>query len=136
VTLESKVQQQWPIGINIDALVVLDFNADRVLASVEILIPFELWEHKNVSVPQGKLLRGALKLARPYAIPSSFSMTCPQLCIYNGRDQDCLLIFGQCGTRVSIVNLSDYCRAIISNDNLIGFVFDLPEQVKPMRFSC
>ncbi|GIW90145.1 MAG: hypothetical protein KatS3mg109_0577 [Pirellulaceae bacterium] len=135
VTLDSKVQQQWPIGVNIDALVILDFNADRVLASVEILMPFELWEQRDFPVPQGESVQGVLRLARPCIIPSSFSMTPPRFFVYASRDENGLLMFGEYGSRILLVHLSEYCRAIISDNNLVGFFFDLPKRAKRIRFT-
>jgi hypothetical protein len=44
LTIESPVERPWPFGVNIDGLVLLELDDERVLAAVELLILRVRWK--------------------------------------------------------------------------------------------
>lgn len=46
-TLETELLRTCPIGVNIDGMLMLDFDEDRVLAGVELLLPMSGWKGKT-----------------------------------------------------------------------------------------
>jgi hypothetical protein len=129
VTLGSIVPQQWPFGVNIDNLIILDFNAQRILASVEILVPRELWSNDNLLALSQERYEGALILANRWSktnnimIPSTFALYTTM------NEEKGVVLFGDVSTP-TLVRLSAECKAIVEGISLVGFLFDLPKQAR------
>jgi hypothetical protein len=47
VVAESDLKRPWPYGVNIESLVLMDFDENRVLAHVEVLVRRSLWRAAN-----------------------------------------------------------------------------------------
>jgi hypothetical protein len=133
VTLDSLILPPCPYGVNIDNIIILDFNSHRMLASVEIGIPRKLWESNEPPILPATVQEGSLTLANPEIENSNF-MIPPEFAVYTTPDrQTGVLRFGKFDTPSILVQLSVACQAIVSASKLVGFLFELPEGARKIR---
>ena len=123
VTLDSRISQEWPFGINIDNLIILDFNSKRILSSVEVLKPRRLWKKASVESIDAKRQSGCLALADDNPKKSRFFMPEEINVVLDIDRTIAQLVFGALVPPLVAVRLSPKCEAIVSSGNLVGFVF-------------
>ncbi len=113
----------WPIGVNIDTTVILDAGPDRILASVEVIFRRELWsmEHDFVAPEVGAAadieIREEALIDPDYFIPVNVST--------NAARSAARVMFGTLSEGAVSVELSEHCLALVEDDRLRGFYFDL-----------
>lgn len=124
VTLDNRIHETWPFGVNIDNLVILDFNKNRVLASVEILIPYRLWKRRALPLLHAKSERGSLMLPEIDSEKTIFVLPDCLEVYLEANTQIAQVAFGTFEEPLLVVTLSETCTAIISRGELlVGFRF-------------
>lgn len=122
---QSANESPWPYGINIDNLLILDFNADKILSSFELMLPTTMWPEGNLS-KLTQIGEGALKLRGD--VDTSRYIEENVLVKVNKQTNLVELRLGN-GAGGSLVQLSNQCYAILNGDNLVGFRIDLSENL-------
>jgi hypothetical protein len=118
--LESGFLRPCPHGVNIDGL-ILDFDENRVLASVELLAPMSAWKGKMaVTQPPSRL--GDIHLGGDLAGSSQFDWP---VVVSKDVQQDTARISFDEGDFDRAVALSDAASALVRGDRLIGFWFSV-----------
>lgn len=123
VTLDSPVAREWPFGVNFDNLVILDFDVDKILASVEILVPRKKWKKTKIKAANADV-SGCLALpgeppTTQFVVPDNVSI---------GLDPDTNLAqiaLSKIPGGAEVVRLSTKCSALVSNKRLLGFTFNI-----------
>jgi hypothetical protein len=119
LTLASAVPRECPHGVNIDGTLILDFDEEKLLASVELIAPMSAWKGKaGVAQPLGKtgdiLLGESLSgsVQRDWSVLVSKDVQRDMARIsFGAREFD------------RAVALSDTVSALLHNDRLTGFWF-------------
>ncbi|MEM4725184.1 MAG: hypothetical protein QXP01_09250 [Candidatus Hadarchaeum sp.] len=133
IVMDSPVKQPWPLGVNIDNLVILDFNPDAILASVEILTPRKLWKRRVVSVFPEHEQEGSIRFLATRGLGSYFLLP-PQFTVYSSLDERVgVVLFGELDGETVGVRLSAGCLALVCLGNLVGFIFDMPPEARKRR---
>ncbi len=124
--LVSEPSRSWPYGVNVDNLMILDFDADAILSHVEILIPVARW---HVEDPFPALPRTRQSADVRLAQPSRHAFITSQVLGRTNTDRSSAIItFGLLRNESKAVELSSLCHALIEEDYLIGFAVCLKSQ--------
>lgn len=124
LSVESSVERAWTYGLDIDGRIIFDLDANRVLASFELLIPRSRWKRELSSEPWPEVSRaGDLQFRQETVAAKSFSS--PLLVQANRELDDVLIKIGSQESDRRIM-LSDFCVAYVVRDELVGFRIRIP----------
>jgi hypothetical protein len=120
LVLRADPLRSCPFGVTIDGCLILDFDADGLLAGVELILPMRAWKGKADTAPpdaaDGNILLAAREEASaPHAGPVTVSKD-----MQTGAAR---IDFGDGHDRA--VRLSERCSALLLGDRLTGFWFRL-----------
>ena len=119
LTLESALPRVCPHGVNIDGTVMLDFDADRVLALVELIAPMISWKGTaGVAQPLGR--PGDIRLAE--SISRHVEYDWPVVVTKDVQRDMARISFGSPDFNRAVA-LSDTASALLLDDQLTGFWF-------------
>lgn len=115
-----------PIGVNVDALVLLDALADGTVFDVEVLAPRAAWRSQQQGLnPPAVAQAGSIVISDPG--PSIYvSRLSPRFTI-DGRSR-LHLELEPMGSETKWVALSPGCFALLNEDVLAGFLIQLPSE--------
>ncbi|HZF95104.1 MAG TPA: hypothetical protein VEZ20_09555 [Allosphingosinicella sp.] len=114
--LSSPFKRSLPHGINVDALIILDFDAEKRLAKVEILEARRHW-HKKLCWPLSeKVIEADLKI-----VDCSKPDRLIELAIWIGAEGKRVDVRIGSGSPDRLVRLSDSVLAVMDRKRLIGF---------------
>ena len=125
--LESSVERAdgWPIGVNIDNLLILDADSEGTLANVELLIGRSLWEVVEPAPKQPHVSMNAdLKLYAEKPGRGRFV----ELPVAVKTDKDrarALITFYQARGQLEAARLSNRVAALLEGNILVGFYVSL-----------
>lgn len=118
LAVQSNVQRPWPFGVDIDGRLVFDLDDQRVLANFDLHVPKSRWTRGPVETfPSAQ--PGDLIFSLETVQKKSFSLP---LSIRTDSEAKYLRVeFGSIEPNRAI-GLSDVCVALLSSDQLVGFV--------------
>jgi len=124
LAVESHLQHEWPYGINIDNLIILDITETRLLANVEVHMPRRLWKHVDpFPDPPNSRLQADLHLSQQAIEQKFFTVN---VAITTNTDRSKVLIrIGNAPPEETGVELSEHCTALVAEHTLVGFRVDL-----------
>ncbi len=125
LTIESPVERPWPFGVNIDGLVLLDLDDERVLAAVELLIPRSRWK-KVDALPTWPLFKKRSDLILKPDVVATKMHRLPVSVVADKLGKDVLISFGSLEPD-HWVHLADNALAAIRDGELQGFRIRLLE---------
>lgn len=124
LAVESRLQQQWPYGINIDNLIILDITETRLLANFDVHMPRRLWKQVDpFPDPPNSRLRADLHLSQQ-AIEQKFFTEDVEITTNTDRSK-VLIRIGNAPPEETGVELSEQCTALVAARTLLGFRVDL-----------
>ena len=125
LTIESPVDRPWSFGVNIDGLVLLDLDDERVLAAVELLIPRSRWK-KVDELPTLPILKKQCDLLLKPDVVAKKLHRLPVTVLVDKSGRDVLISFSS-QEPDHWLQLADNALASIKNGELQGFRVRLPE---------
>ena len=124
---ESRVRREWTYGINIDDAMILDIDADRILANIDLMIPRRRWKVIPLSEAPHVAPHPSRKANLKFSIASikqkSFHLPL-EVKAYPGKTSVYILI-RQLQPDTLWVALSEACFAAIHENKLLGFYVSL-----------
>jgi hypothetical protein len=121
LTLRSALHGPWPYAVNIDGTVILDFDENRTLAAVELLLPMSGWKGKEgVAQPLGR--PGDIRLAEE--LSGNVQYDWPIVVSKDVQRDMARISFGSADFNRA-VTLSDNASALLQDVQLTGFWFSL-----------
>lgn len=119
LTIESPMERPWPFGVNIDGLVLLDLDDERVLAAVEILVPRGCWK-KVDALPDWPLFKQRSDLILKTDVVATKMHRLPVSVVSDKLGKDVFTSFGSLEPD-HWVQLADNALAAIRDGDLQGF---------------
>lgn len=119
----SPIERKWPYGINIDGLLILDIDSDRILANFELLLPMSKWKSAKLpAIPQASR-RADLQIGLDSIAHKYFDLPI----VVEGYDSKAYatIAFGEGEGKPEWIALSKQCLAQVDGDRLLGFFVDL-----------
>jgi hypothetical protein len=117
---DSIVRRPWPLGIDVNGTLVLDFDASKVLASLELIMNKSMWQlNSNLIFPKSREfvdleLEGESLLIKSFHLP---------LQVESNKAQSLILISFAKGKLVGdTFNLSDNVLVFCKQESLMGFL--------------
>lgn len=127
LVVESRVRREWTYGINIDDAMILDIDADRILANIDLMIPRRRWKGIPLNVAPPVAPRPSRKANLKFSMASieqkSFHLPL-EVKAHPGKTSIYILI-GQIQPDALWVALSKACFAVIDENKLLGFYVSL-----------
>jgi hypothetical protein len=118
LTLRSSLLGPWSYGVNIDGTVMLDFDDDRTLAAVELVLPMSGWKgQESVAQPLGR--PGNIRLSEELSGNNEYDW--PVVVSKDVQRDAAQITFSADFNRA--VSLSEKASALLHDDCLIGFWF-------------
>jgi hypothetical protein len=115
---------EFPFGANVASLLIFDLADDRIVGSVETLMPLDSWEQSGDDLaPPRPSRRGSLQIEGP-TIELYVPDAEPRFLV-NGDQGRLLIELGDRGPDTEWVTLSDRCHALIGDGHLVGLAVDL-----------
>lgn len=74
LVVESKVERDWPYGIDVDGRIVFDIDEERSLANFDFHIPRDRWPRGTLSPQPPVVGRGDLVFSKDALVRKSFSL--------------------------------------------------------------
>ena len=125
LTLSPSAPRPCPFGINIDSRLILDFDEGGLLAGVELILPMRAWKGKAGTLrPDGAAGNIVLPEPRTASEGHGWSVTVSN----DVRTDAGRITFGSDDYNRSVC-LSQACYALLLDDRLTGFWFNLSRQV-------
>jgi hypothetical protein len=121
MVLESPQIESCPHGINIDGLLILDANMDRVVNSVELLIPMRRWA--TADLPEWRPAAQEANLALASDTPHRSSFDVKLKVLSNATRTRGVIRIGEWQEGATDIALSEQCKVLLDGDNLRGFHF-------------
>ena len=119
LTLESALPRICPHGVNIDGMLMLDFDENRTLTFVELIAPMSAWKGKSaVAQPLGR--PGDIWLAE--TLSGHIDHDWPVVVTKDVQRDMARISFGDAGFNCAVA-LSDNASALLMGDELTGFWF-------------
>jgi hypothetical protein len=123
LVLSSPVSRPWPYGVNIATSIILDIDADGILAHVEVLRPPSRWKVARALERPPVAGWGCVEVTEEARREKSFDV--PVL-LQTNEDRSCALIYiDRPGDGTQAFALSDKCLVLIEEGWLQGFYVDL-----------
>lgn len=119
LTIESPIVRPWPFGVNIDGLVLLDLDDERVLSAVELLIPRSRWR-KVDALPAWPFFKKRSDLILKPDVVATKMHRLPVSVVADKFGKDVLISFGSLEPD-HWVQLADNALAAIRDGELQGF---------------
>ena len=118
--VRSKVSRIWQFGIDIDGTIIIDIDADGVLANIELLIPQHLWKPMKSPIGPLQVSRASTLIFTEQSLRhKSFSLP---LEVTTDLSRSYVHIrFGQEKQKALWVALSQSCLALVEKSYLLGF---------------
>ena len=124
LTLESALPRICPHGVNIDGMLMLDFDENRTLTFVELIAPMSAWKGKSaVAQPLGR--PGDIRLAE--TLSGHIDHDWPVVVTKDVQRDMARISFGDAGFNRAVA-LSDNASALLMGDELTGFWFSFGRQ--------
>ena len=119
LSIESDIVRPWPYGVNIDGLVLLDLDENRILAAVELLIPRTRWKELGSQEPWPRFAKPSDLMFRPETIAKK-THHLPVSAVTDPSRNDVLITFSSVAPN-RWIQLSDNALAAVGSDELLGF---------------
>ncbi len=120
----SRVQRDWPFGIDIDGTVIFDIDAQRVLANFDLLIPMARWKVVKL-FPVSPATAPACDIVFTQKTLAVKSFHMPHEVLTNPARTRVVLRFGLPSRQINAIKLSEECFAWLEGDALTGFYVSL-----------
>lgn len=120
-------QRKFPHGINIEGkrggTLILDLDDDRILGSLELMLPSSAWKTvADVSRPE-KSQRADIQVAKAAIEHHHFE---DGLVVNSSQGKFSVrIMFGEPRKTARAIKLSEECFAYVEDDRLLGFYLDL-----------
>jgi hypothetical protein len=119
LAIESRFDRPWPFGVDIDGRVVFDMDEHRVLANVDLHVPKPRWkkdlggEMTTIAPPADLIFSHEAITTKSFSLPLTVR-----------TDPSFRQVRIEFGTELSVraIALSRSCIALLSADELVGFV--------------
>jgi hypothetical protein len=119
LVIESQIAHRWPMGINIDGRVILDVDAERMLANVDLLISRRYWKVGTKPLLPLQPSEADLLLSEASLMHKNFHR---KLTIVSDESKSWVYMqFGEAQAEHSWIALSTQCFAELSTNELLGF---------------
>jgi hypothetical protein len=123
LVLDSPVFRPWPHGINIDATIILDIDADGILASVEVLLPRSRWKAARPLERPAVAGWVSVEITEEARRQKSFDLP---ILVQTNEDRSCALVYiDRPRDPPQAYALSDRCMVLIEERWLRGFYVEL-----------
>lgn len=117
---ESRVPREWPYGVNVDGNLIMDIDADRILANFDLHIPAHRW--KVSTLPTMRHREGDADLE---FLPETIETQSYDLGMSVTTNHTRSLVFIAFGPSLETCNcfgLSERCMFFTRDDELMGFL--------------
>ncbi len=123
LVLDSPVFRPWPYGVDIDASIILDIDADGILASVEVLLPRSRGKAARPMERPAIAGWGSVEITEEARRQKSFDL--PILVQTNEDRSRALIYLDRPRDPLQAYALSDSCMVLIEEGWLRGFYVEL-----------
>jgi hypothetical protein len=124
--LSNNHKRQMYYSINIDNKIILDFDINHVLQSIEILIPVSSLPIKEMNLSEYPIISADIALIENITRHSNIETSIKAQT--NLLNNVLFVVFGETKSITHLIELSESCLAIISEDVLLGFVIKAYEK--------
>jgi hypothetical protein len=119
LSLASAIPRSWSYEINIDNLILLDLDSERVLGMVDIMIPKRSWKVEAISVlPHATK---AADLIFPEVTHRYEFIELPVQVMTDEARSYAYILIGLTEQESIWIELSEKCLALVAEDRLKGF---------------
>jgi hypothetical protein len=126
LVIESREQRDWPYGVNVNGgQVILDFDAERLLSNVDILIPRDRWASAESWTRPSAVRPGDIAL--PPGVVANHEVDWPFRIVAGLRFSWFLLKLVEWDSVERGVQLSPTCVALLNERFLVGLYGELPQ---------
>lgn len=123
LAVQSSVTRPWPYGINIDGMMVLDIDEDRVLANVDLHLRRSLWRVEKTLERRVPSRKADIAISEESIRQKSLSL--PVKVVSDAARRCVAISFPESLNSADAVELSPGCLALVRGDELLGFQIDL-----------
>ena len=120
---DSIVHKVWPYGIDINGTLILDFDKNHVLSSIELIVAKRYWNVVDQLEKPSSSPYACLSIAEESLKKKSFDLPL-KVTTNRSRDLVCVTFVNLLNQPIS-VKLSDRCIAYLYKEKLLGFFFDI-----------
>ncbi len=124
LVVESRIPRAAPYGLDIDATVACDIDADRVLMNVDLQAGMRRWH--VAPLYQRPPIKQYADLGFTEATLRQGSFPIPVSIRTDAERSYALVTWGSATGELEAVGLSEHCLALVSKDILRGFYIDVP----------
>lgn len=127
-SLSSKETRSWPYGADIDGNLIFDFDNEKVLANLDLLVGPKFWKQRIFKAWPSKIKKADLGFQEKTLKIKSFHI--PLQIWTNKGTTEILISFSNDKTPATFVDLSENCLALLKENILLGFWVKTSKAIK------